>query len=231
MKYALGLVLALTTTGVLAAQQCVTTRVVTNNYVAPVVAKKFVVTEVVPVAAYAVLPLYGGAYVPPVVVTTPAPAPAPAPEVRRNDQSDLQQILTAIKQVDSNVRSIDDRVKALEAKVNGTPAQAPANPGNPKLDPFVPPKTGQLNTPKSAQAILTTHCANCHGKNSDTLGGNFEMFVDGKLKELTDRQWRKIGSKVASNKMPPEKDNAGNKLPAMEQEDYAILVQFIDSLK
>lgn len=239
MKLILSFLVALILVGVASAQSCgVAQRVVAHNYHAPVVVKKAVVAEVVPVAVYAVLPVYGGAYIPPVVAAAPV-APTPA-SVTPPQQDALGQILTAIKQVDSNVKSIDERVKILEAKVNGTqappvmpPATNPATPEVPKLDPFTPPgKAPAVIQPKSAVSILTTHCVACHARQADTLGGNFKMFDDaGKLLTLTDKQWRKVSSKMASNKMPPEKDSAGNTLPKLDTEDYAVVVQWMENLK
>lgn len=239
MKLILSFLVSLILVGVACAQSCgVAQRVVVSNYHAPVVVKKAIVAEVVPVAVYAVLPVYGGAYIPPVVAAAPV-ASTPAPVAQQ--PSEFQQILTAIKQVDSNVRSIDDRVKILEAKVNGTqappvapPTMPPAtNPTVPKLDPFTPPgKAPAVTQPKTAVSILTSHCVACHGKTSDTLGSNFKMFDDeNKLLTLTDKQWRKVSSKMASNKMPPEKDNAGNNLLKLDTEDYATVVQWMENLK
>lgn len=240
MKLVFSYLAALALVGHASAQSCSTHRVITPTFathvVKPVVVEKKVVAEVIPVAVYTpvAVALYGGAYIPPVVSPGVAPAPAPAAAASAGE---LQQILTAIRQVDSNVRSIDDRVRALESKVNGTtppPAAAPGTPGTPKLDPFVPPKKGSVAAPaaNNAGAILTNRCASCHdAKVAAKDGGDFEMFKDGKMLELNDRQWRKVGSKVASGKMPPDKDARGTPVPPMPDEEAAVVAAFIDSLK
>lgn len=235
MRLITSFVVALSLTGVAAAGSCVAPiKVVTPTYAVPFV-KKAVVAEVVavPVLTFGVV-AYGGAYVPPVVNAAPVP---PAEDMRQR-QSDLQQILTAIKQVDANTRSIDERVKVLEAKVNGLPQPQPVQPkqpdgGTPPLVPKtpLPGAASNLELNRPAVAVLSKHCAACHTK--DRLTDNtFTMFnADGRMLELSDRQWRRVSTKMATQKMPPEKDAAGKVLPQPTPEEYAEVVKFIDNLK
>lgn len=259
MRLITSFVVALSLTGVATAGSCRPVLGGTHApfhapYVAPV-AKKIVVAEViaVPVLSFGVV-AYGGAYVPPVVNAAPAP---PAEDLRQR-QSDLQQILTAIKQVDANTRSIDERVKVLEAKVNGLPQPQPVQPkqpdgGTPPLVPKspLPGATSNLETPSESsvltisdhapgRAVFSKYCAACHkageasvvvGKNGETKGGDFVMFDNDLLRKQTDRKWRRVLVKMTTQKMPPEKDAAGKPLPQPTPEEYAEVVKFIDTLK
>lgn len=241
MKLIFSYIVALTMVGFASAQSCSTHRVV--SYPTHVVAKpvvvveKKVVVEVVPIAFYTpvAVALYGGAYIPPVVVPHPVPTPAPPPASTAS-AGELQQILTAIRQVDTNVRNIEERVRALESRSGGASPPPPAGtppPGTPRLDPFVPPKKEKVIVPPvgNALSILKNRCASCHGSSASTEGGDFVMYKDDKLVELNDRQWRKVGSKVASGKMPPEKDSKGNLVPTMPDEEASVVAAFLDNLK
>ncbi len=233
MKLILAYILLLAAVGFASAGSCTT-----PVYHAPHV-KKVVVAQVVtvPVFQFAALPVYGGAYVPPAVAVTPAPVAVAPTEDFRKRQSDLEQILGAIKQVDSNTRSIDERVKVLEAKVNGQqqlppPAVVPPKDKTPDLTPKTP-LSPQVQAPVApGVGVLNKHCAACHGVTADKTGGDFAMFDNaGKLLELNDRQWRKVSTKMASQKMPPEKDGKGTLLAQPTQEEYASVVAFIETLK
>lgn len=239
--------LMLLAAGSASAGTCVTpARVVYNPYVAPVVhhVKKVVVAEVVavPILQFGVI-AYGGGYnshVPPVVNATPV---APAEDLRKR-QTFEEQVIAGLTQLNKNTNTISDEVQSLKARVaeverrTGTlPTPQPVTPRqSDKTPPLVPKQplpgaTSNLTAGWSAVAVLGKHCSACHteGRLTDTT---FAMFdYAGKLLEMSDRQWRKVSTKMATQKMPPEKDAAGKVLPQPTPEEYAEVVKFIDGLK
>lgn len=244
MRYSLGLILGIVVTGAASASSCHPSRIVYSHYtpsypityVDPVVKKvveEFKITYFVP--AILAFPGYGGSYVPPVVN-------AATPQASGNSSSshtgELQQILTAIKQVDANVRSIDERVRVLEAKVNQSaaplPPAAPTTPSkDTRPDPFAKPgTTGAVTQPKSWKTVFAARCAACHTDSvAATEGKGFVMFDKGNLVDFNDRQWRKIGVKLTTKQMPPEKDSKGNAVPEMPQDEFELVMSHMASIK
>jgi len=239
MKVALSLFSAIMSVGVAAAGSC--RPAVVSTYHAPVVVKKAVIAEIVPVAVYAPLavavPVYGGAYVPPVVNAVPVAPAVPAAPAPAAQPSDLQQILTAIRQVDTNVRNIDDRVKALEAKVNGAPLPQPKA-DTPPLVPKTPLPKESLESSQDGEAvsILTAKCASCHSDGNASVkmsdgslkGGGFVMFQGGKLTDLPEKKWGRVSTKISTLSMPPKRDADGKDVPPLSDEDAAKVSAFID---
>jgi hypothetical protein len=238
--------LMLLATGFASAGTCYTPVRVHHPYVAPVVhhVKKVVVAEVVavPILQFGVI-AYGGGYnahVPPVVNAAPV---APAEDLRKR-QTFEEQVIAGLTQLNKNTNAISDDVQSLKARVaeverrTGTlPTPQPVAPKqSDKTPPLLPNKplpgaTGNLTADHPAVVVLGKHCAACHtdGKLTDTT---FTMFDPaGKLLEMSDRQWRKVSTKMATQKMPPEKDAAGKALPQPTPEEYGEVVKFIDGLK
>jgi hypothetical protein len=246
MRLLLAYTAALVLTGFASAGSCYTPLRVHAPYVAPVVhhVKKVVVAEVIaiPVLQYGVV-AYGGAYVPPVVNAAPVAQQPPAEDLRKR-QTFEEQVIAGLTQLNKNTVAISDDVQALKARVaeverrtGGTlPAPQPVPTKQPdKTPPLVPNKplpgaTGNLATTPPAVAVLGKHCAACHTEGK-LVDNSFAMFDGDKLLELNDRQWRKVSTKMATQKMPPEKDAAGKALPQPTPEEYAEVVKFIDTLK
>ncbi len=175
---------------------------------AVVVAKAAVVVaavEAIPVAVYQAIPAYGASYIP--------HAPAPTASL----SADTQAILDAL-------RSIDARLKRVESVTNlPAPAEDKATPA---------PAAGDTET--KARAILGARCASCHSANKLNAGTTFAMFAaDGKINTLTDRQWGKIGSKIATGKMPPPKKDpaTGEQVLTMPNDEAATVAEWLDARK
>lgn len=229
MKLTLSLLAAIMLTGAASAGSCFSAPV----YHSPVVTYHAPKAVIIPVAVYAVA--YGGAYVPPVVQTVPA-VPTPATPASAAQPSELQQILTAIKQVDSNVRNIDDRVKVLEAKVNGTALPPPKQEPVPPLSPKTPLPKENLEVSNQAVGIFQSKCASCHSENTASVkmtdgslkGGGFVMFQGGKLLDLPEKKWGRVSTRIGTVTMPPKRDADNNPVPELTNEEASVLSAFID---
>ncbi len=201
-----------------------------------VVVKKEVVLAT-PVAVYLPYPIaaafYPGYTLPPTPGTAPSypasPGAAPTPgampggpAVASAPGADLRPVLEALDR-------INRRLDVLEGRAPGGPRER-----FPVQDPPVPGKLptagkGGIKPP----SFFGPKCASCHQRGKESEGNGFVLLeADGSLAPvLTDRDFRLVGSKIYTARMPPKKDGKGNALEAVTNEEAAEWAEFSDNLK
>jgi mono/diheme cytochrome c family protein len=148
--------------------------------------------------------------------------------------ADAKAILDAVRGVRADIADLKVRVRNIEASGAGK-ALPPALP--PTVPPPAMPKAAEDAVGTSgkevavpgggAVAIFQAKCAGCHeAAVSADKGGGFTMFDGGKLVNLSDRAWGKIGSKVAVGRMPPPKSGI-----VLSDEDAATVADWLDRRK
>jgi mono/diheme cytochrome c family protein len=203
-----------------------------------VVVKKKVVPAIVltPLAAY--VPGYlvvGSVYTGPapgVYAPTPAPVPVPTPAatpVPRTTTSTETSTTTTVF-TEAQKAWLRKEIRAAVGDAVGKPSVREVTPGA-TATPATPKEESRTT---DAPAIFAKNCAKCHTAGpSLNAKTSFEMFsADGKMKDLPDKQWAKVGARVALAEMPPPiKDAAGKESPAMSDEDAAIVANYIKNRK
>lgn len=196
-------------------------------YVAPVIEKviekRVIVTEFVPFIAY--VPVALATYVPvaaapavplaPVAPVPPGPAAAlPAPQAQLPVVPVAPAVPAAVPA--ATVDPCTARLAPLMARIAALEAKLGAVPNN---QPQAAPKDGIAK----AVTVAQNRCAKCHeAATAEKDGGNFVMFRDGEMVELTERQANGCFKKIIKGEMPPEKEGK------LSQEDGRALVEFFD---
>lgn len=154
-----------------------------KTYVSKKVVVEPVYTKFVAVIPLVEFPTYSAVYVPPVAqgpaVVPPAPPQQPAQPQANND----------LKQVMEMLKSMDARLQRLEAQPLAQPQQ---------------PREGPKG-PQGPVGVMQAKCASCHeAASAADKGGNFTLFVQGKLAPLQPVQQNKLMKRVAGGTMPPK---------------------------
>lgn len=199
--------------------------VVKKDVVVKEVVDKVVIKEIVPfytpVAVYApfaaVVPAYGGAYVPPPNYLPMQPAPtATAPAPAAPQASEMRQVLEILQGFDARLRTLEGR---------GPPAPPAKKSDSLPLTPGAAPATAPGAV--SALQVMQAKCASCHeARNSAEKGGGFTMFEGNTLVRMTEAQLRKSATNAYSGKMPPKTSGI-----SLTDEETGIIINWIDSLK
>jgi len=258
MKRCFFVVLTLLLIGGVAWSQCVvSSHVVSTPVVKKVVAvtpvvEKVIVKEVVPLytpvavfAPYAaVVPAYGGAYVPPAAYpalppTPPAPQAAPAPTPPQTSHSEMKQVLEILQKMDSRITALE-KSPPMVSPTTPTPVAPMHTQPQPNLPPTptrpqTAPGTGTPGTGTpgagasvSASGVLQTKCVSCHEtKNAAEKGGGFVLFDGVNLQKPDNLALRKLITQVYSGKMPPRTSG----IQSLTDEEVGVVVAWVDSIK
>lgn len=182
---------------------------------------------VVPVYTPVAVPVYQAFYVPGYV--PPAETPQKQmPQASAQAESDLQQVLSAIRGVNSKVDSIDARLRSVEARTGALSPQSSGGVAAPPTPASSPTTLPPARQPTAAEGltVLTNRCAQCHeAKVAAKVGKGVVLMSGANVATFSDRTLSRALKVLGKGTMPPAPHQ-----PLNEQETASLFVLF-DSLK
>ncbi len=178
----------------------------------------------------------------PVLATTYAPSqPAPVQQLTKSEPC-----AEHLKQYDARIKAMEEDNKKLREMLLNRPTganpprqetpsgAAPERGGQPTPPPGTQPQPAQqpaaaARAQLNGLTVMRNRCAKCHDSNIDveTEGGSFALFADGKMAQLTDKQWVKMNKKISKGEMPPTRLGEAS----LSQEEGQAILEYLNRVK
>ncbi len=179
----------------------------------------------IPVATFYQIPLFSVSYIAPPAPVVATPAALPVAATATTAATTAGAAVTTAAPAES---SCEARAKALEArlvtleKLLAQPSPATASPATQPAGATAPAGASH------GQAVLTSHCAACHGAAAKEKGKGLTLFNGTALVPLTAKQTLKIIGQVNSARMPPPDNKEG--IPPLTDQEVADVIGYLEAV-